>query len=298
MTNQLKSQVSNVPTNRQVYFDLFKLNNKYLTRLVIKALLNDANGFDDEISLYKHFDEECLHYDDVLKKVERVKNGEPYQYVLGYANFIDRYFYVNKNVLIPRQETEELVINTREIIKKVFPNRDLVIADIGTGSGVIAVSLKRYFPKARVIATDIYKEALDVAIKNSESQKQSIEFLLGDMVQPLLSLGVELDVLISNPPYIFDEKRIDEQVYKFEPHRALLAKPATYFYEEIFKSAAKIMKPNSLMAFEIGEDMEKPLTELIQKYFTFTNATFTFSKDMYNKTRFLYIIMQEDSHYA
>ena len=287
-----------MPTNRQIYFDLLKENNKYLTRLVIKTLLNDANGFNDEISLYKHFDEECLEYDNLLKKIERVKNGEPFQYVLGYANFIDHNFYVDKNVLIPRQETEELVINVREMIKSLFSNKDLTIADIGTGSGAIAITLKRYFSKAHIIATDISEEALDVAIKNSESQKQSIEFLLGDMTKPLESLGIELDVLVSNPPYIESEKTIDEQVWEYEPHSALLANPSTHFYEEIFKSAEKIMKPNSLMAFEIGEDMEKPLLELIGKYFTFTNVTFKFSKDMYNKTRFLYIIMQEDTHYA
>ena len=287
-----------MPTNRQIYFDLFKENNKYLTRLVIKALLNDANGFNDEISLYKHFDEECNDYDNLLSKIDRVRNGEPFQYVLGYANFIDHNFYVDKNVLIPRQETEELVINAREMIKSIFPNKEITIADIGTGSGAIAVTLKRYFPKAHVVATDISKEALDVAIKNSESQNQSIEFLLGDMTKPLESLGIELDVLVSNPPYIDGKETIDEQVWKFEPHSALLASPSTRYYEEIFKSAEKIMKPNSLMAFEIGEDMEKPLLELIGKYFTFTNVTFKFSKDMYNKTRFLYIIMQEDTHYA
>ena len=287
-----------MPTNRQIYFDLLKENNKYLTRLVIKSLLNDANGFNDEISLYKHFDEECLEYDNLLRKIERVKNGEPFQYVLGYANFIDHNFYVDKNVLIPRQETEELVINVREMIKSLFSHKDLTIVDIGTGSGAIAITLKRYFSKAHVIATDISKEALDVAIKNSESQNQSIEFLLGDMTKPLESLGIELDVLVSNPPYIESEKTIDEQVWKYEPHSALLANPSTHFYEDIFKSAEKIMKPNSLMAFEIGEDMEKPLLELIGKYFTFTNVTFKFSKDMYNKTRFLYIIMQEDTHYA
>lgn len=287
-----------MPTNRQIYFDLLKENNKYLTRLVVKTLLNDANGFNDEISLYKHFDEECNDYNNLLKKIERVRNGEPFQYVLGYANFIDHNFYVDKNVLIPRQETEELVINVREMIKSLFSNKDLTIADIGTGSGAIAITLKRYFSKAHVIATDISKEALDVAIKNSESQNQSIEFLLGDMTKPLESLGIELDVLVSNPPYIESEQTIDEQVWKYEPHSALLANPSTHFYEEIFKSAEKIMKPNSLMAFEIGEDMEKPLLELIGKYFTFTNVTFKFSKDMYNKTRFLYIIMQEDTHYA
>ena len=287
-----------MPTNREVYFSLINKNNKYLTRLVVKSLLNDANGFVGMMELYKHFDEECLNYEKLMDNTQRVESGEPYQYVLGYASFIDRDFVVNKNVLIPRQETEELVISLRSMIERIYENERPVIADIGTGSGAIAVSLKRFIPNSDIIATDISQEALDVAVENATRQGLSIEFLKGNMVDPLLSLGIKLDVLVCNPPYIKDNSTIDEQVWKYEPHLALLADPDTKFYEEIFSHAEEIMKPNSFMVFEIGEEQEKPLMELIAKYFTFTNVTFRFAKDLYNKTRFLYIIMQEEQNYA
>jgi release factor glutamine methyltransferase len=284
-----------MPTNREVYFNLLKSNNKYLTRLVIKSLLNDANGFWDEISLYKSFDLPCNNYDDLLKKIERVKKGEPFQYVLGYANFIDQYFEVNPHVLIPRQETEELVISAKLLIEKAFSTSgNLSIADICTGSGCIAVTLKKYFPFATIYGTDIDDECLKVARRNAKSSE--ITFLRGNLLDPLIQKGIKVDVVISNPPYIQNHEEIDEQVWKFEPHLALLAKPSTYFYEEMIKKADEVLNENGLLLFEIGEDMEKPLAEIVDKYCP--NAKVIFSKDMHNKMRFLYIIKRGGKNYA
>jgi release factor glutamine methyltransferase len=284
-----------MPTNREVYFNLLKSNNKYLTRLVIKSLLNDANGFIDEISLYKSFDLPCENYDDLAKKIERVKKGEPFQYVLGYANFIDQYFEVNPHVLIPRQETEELVISAKLLIEKVFSNTtNFSIADICTGSGCIAITLKKYFPLANVYGTDIDNECLKVAKSNAKSGE--VTFLRGNLLDPLIQEGIKVDVIISNPPYIQNREEIDEQVWKYEPHLALLAKPSTFFYEEIIKKADHVLNENGLLLFEIGEDMEKPLAEMVDKYYP--NAKVIFSKDMHNKMRFLYIIKRGGKNYA
>ena len=278
-----------MPINREIDFDLNNRKNKYLTRLVIKSLLNDANDFQDEMSLYKYFDLDCLNYDELMKKVERIEKGEPYQYVLGYANFIDRYYEVNEHVLIPRQETEELVINVKAMIESGFKaGAPITVADIGTGSGVIACSLKRYFPNAHVYGTDISDECLAISRKNAANLGLNVEFLKGNMLEPLIEKDIKLDVLVSNPPYIDKVEEIDEQVYKYEPHLALLANPSTKFYEEIIKHADEVMKPDGVMAFEIGEDMEEPLIDIVYKYFP--TANILFSKDMYNKTRFLYII--------
>ena len=284
-----------MPTNREVYFNLLKSNNKYLTRLVIKSLLNDANGFWDEISLYKSFDLPCNNYDDLIKKIERVKNGEPFQYVLGYANFIDQYFEVNPHVLIPRQETEELVIGAKLLIEKAFPTSiNLSIADICTGSGCIGITLKKYFPSAVVYGTDIDNECLKVARRNAKMSE--VIFLRGNLLDPLIQEGIKVDVIISNPPYIQNHEEIDEQVWKFEPHLALLAKPSTFFYEEIIKKADEVLNENGLLLFEISEDMEKPLAEIVDKYYP--NAKVIFSKDMHNKLRFLYIIKRGGKNYA
>lgn len=287
-----------MPTNREIYFSLIKESNPYLTRLVIKAILNEVNGFFDDTTLYKNFDVDCQNLDKLTSYINRIKGGEPYQYVLGYANFIDWNFYVNDDVLIPRQETEELVISTRLMIESIFGKESSIeIADVGTGSGCIAISMKRFFKSASIDAFDISEDALKVAKKNAKSLGQDISFFQGDWIEPILRSGKKYDVLISNPPYIKDHTTVDKQVLEHEPHLALFAEPTTKYYELIFKNAHKIMKERSIMAFEIGEDMERALIECIGDYFTYTNITFRVSKDMYKKTRFLYIMIDGDSNY-
>lgn len=284
-----------MPTNREVYFNLLNSGNKYLTRLVVKSLLNDANDLFNDIDLYRSFDVECPRYDELMKKAERIKNGEPFQYVLGYAFFINHVFDVNPCVLIPRQETEQLVVNVKTLVETAFGNTpDILIADVCTGSGCIAVSLKRYFPTATVYGTDIDPRCLKLAHVNAHGTK--INFLEGDMLEPLVKNNIQVDVLVCNPPYIERVEDIDKNVWKYEPHLALLASPDTYFYEKVFKDADKIMSDKGILAFEIGEDMEEKLQVLIEKYFT--NVSVVFSKDIYNKTRFLYIIKKGDIAYA
>ena len=282
-----------MPTNRELFFQLLKKKNKYLTRLVIKSLLNDANGFLDEVTLYQHFDEEVPHYEELEKRIERVENGEPFQYVLGYANFIDKYFEVNSSVLIPRQETEQLVIDLKTIIEKRYGSEPISIADIGTGSGVIGISLKRYFPNAQVTATDIDQDAIDIAAGNAGRLDQDVMFIRGNMLEPLIKYNIKVDVLVSNPPYIDGPATIDEQVWKYEPHKALLASPDTFFFEEMIKNADQVLNPGALIAFEIGEEMEESLTKIVNEYMS--GSKFYFAKDLYNKTRFLYIINEGEN---
>ena len=155
-----------MPTNRQIYFSLIKENNKYLTRNVVNTLLCFVNGFDSNITLYSNFDKECLRYENLLQIVDRVKNGEPYQYVIGKANFIDLVFNINPSVLIPRMETEELVIGTKVMIDKMFPlKKDLVIADVCTGSGIIGLYLKKLFRNSEVYLSDIDDEAMALFVQ-------------------------------------------------------------------------------------------------------------------------------------
>jgi len=285
-----------MPTNRELFFDLLKKNNKYLTRSVVKSLLNDANGFTNEFDLYKNFDLEVQNYDELLSKIERVSNGEPFQDVLGYANFIDKYFEVNPSVLIPRQETEQLVIDLKTMIEKRFGDQQITIADIGTGSGAIAVSLKGYFKDANVYATDIDQDCIEIAAGNASRLDKDVLFIRGNMLEPLIKYNVRVDVLVSNPPYIDGPSTIDEQVWKYEPHKALLASPDTFFYEEILKNVDSVLNPGGIIAFEIGEEMEESLTQLVKKYLPGSN--YYFVKDIYGKMRFLYIIEEGDKIYA
>ena len=273
-----------MPTNREVYFQLLKENNKYLNKSVIVSLLADASDFDDRMKLYINFDKEVKNTEHLFACVDEVKKGIPFQYVLGYSYFLGNKILVNKDVLIPRQETEQLTVDTLVYLKRQFPDGNVVIADVCTGSGAIAAAIKKEIQNAELYATDISESAIEVAKQNTKD----VQLLLGNLVDPLIEKNIKLDVLICNPPYIENEKNIDEQVWKFEPHLALLAKPGTKCYEEIFSKANLIMKEHYLMSFEIEEDMEKPLIELMNKYLV--GCTYRFHKDIYNKTRFLYII--------
>lgn len=274
-----------MPTNREIYFQLLNEKHKYLNKNVIISLLADANGVDDRIVLYDNFDKEVPNYNSLLNKIELVKSGMPYQYVLGYTYFLGQKNVVNKDVLIPRQETEQLTVDTIVYLRKTMKENDFpVIADVCTGSGAIACAIKKAIPNAKVYGTDISLYALKVAKKNAKN----VEFLCGNLLQPLIDNKVKLDVLVCNPPYIENIKNIDKQVWDYEPHLALVASPATKCYEEIFKNAEKVMKDKYIMAFEIEENMEKPLIELMNKYLI--GCTYCFRKDIYDKTRFLYII--------
>ena len=277
-----------MPTNRELYFSLAKENNIYLNRNVITTVLCYTNSFDCNLTLYKNFDKECENYENFLSLLERIKKGEPYQYVIGKANFIDLQFNVNPSVLIPRQETEELVIGTKVMIDKMFgPYAKINIADVCTGSGVIGIYMKKFFRLSNIYISDIDDECLKVAISNSKLHNLPVIDIQGDLLSPFIEQNIKLDVLICNPPYIGDESTIDEQVWKYEPHKALLASPKTLFYERIFRDADKIMNKDALLAFEIGEDMEEALTKLVNKYCE--GCSFFFEKDIYDKTRFLFI---------
>ena len=273
-----------MPTNREIYFSLLKENNKYLNKSVITSLLADANDFEEKMTLYAHFDDETKNVERLFNNVSDVKKGIPYQYVLGYSYFLGNKIIVNKDVLIPRQETEQLTVDTIVYLKKMFKDEPIVIADICTGSGAIACALKKEMKTSKVFATDISKEALEVAKQNVND----VELIECNLVDGLIERNVKLDALVCNPPYIEKVDNIDEQVFKYEPHLALLANPGTKYYEEIFSKASKVMKEHYLMAFEIEEDMQNRLIELMNKYLE--DVTYVFRKDIYDKTRFLYII--------
>ena len=275
-------------TLRQLYFEALKKESTYLTENVIRFLLTKVNNITTQDFTLK-MDNECKDEKLFWNMVKEVENGKPYQYVIHSAEFCGHDFYVDENVLIPRFETEELVKKTIELIK----SRDtLSILDVCTGSGCIAISLAKEFPTAKVVATDISKNALEVAKKNSENLNADVTFFKGNIVDPILAENERYDVLICNPPYIKSEETVDKMVLEHEPHLALFAKPNTKFYQEIFLAAPCFMNDGGLLAFEIDDDMEESLSLLIKK--TIPLSTYRFEKDMYGHTRFLFINYVED----
>ena len=276
-------------TYRDKYLELLKIKNQYINNTVIKTLLMDDGGYKDFTDLIIHFHDEIKNEKRVEDNLKRIMDGEPMQYVLGYAYFVNSNYIVTPDVLIPRQETEQLAVACLVKITREFKNKkDLVIADIGTGSGILAIYLKECFPEAHVIATDISEKALQIAKINAEKHKVDIDFRLGDMLEPI---NEKLDVIVSNPPYIESEKTVSEQTLKYEPHLALFASPKTKYYREILFNLQK-MKDEFFIAFEIGEDMEKELTDLLED--EFHGLGYSFDQDIYGKTRFLYILKKKE----
>ena len=271
-----------MPSNREAYFEALKLN---VPKAIVEFALKEVNGF-SSVELTKNFDEEIRDYLFFKNAIDRYINGEMIEYIFNKAYFLSTPFFVNKDVLIPRQETEQLVLRTIDLIKEMFGNRILNIADVCTGSGCIGISIARVLPSNNYFLTDISKEALRVAKNNTNlCSELNIKCLQGDMLEPLK--GNKLDVIVCNPPYISNMAGIDEKTWKQEPHLALIAEPATLYYEEVLKGCHPIINQKYLLAFEIGEDMEEELTKLVKKYLP--DSTYFFEKDIYGKTRFLFI---------
>jgi release factor glutamine methyltransferase len=218
--------------------------------------------------------------DDAIK---RLNAGEPVQYIVGNVDFYNSNFIVNKNVLIPRFETEELVLNTVNFIKEYF-QEPIKVLDIGTGSGAIAISIKKEID-GEVHATDISKEALEVAKENADRNDVKINFVNTNIYDGITE---KFDVVISNPPYIRYDEEIDEIVKNNEPHIALYAdNNGLYFYEEILKNIKNILNNKYLIAFEIGKDQGNAINELKEKYLPESNILL--KKDLEGRDRMIFI---------
>lgn len=241
--------------------------------------------------LYLMYDEEV---DKDLEKqflmgMEEYYNGRPIQYIKGVETFFGRDFKVNENVLIPRYETEELVENILYRIDDYFSGyKNITLCDVGTGSGAIAISLALEEPKLKVYATDISDLALTVAKENANNLKADVEFLAGDMLQPLIEKNLKVDIFVSNPPYIPQEQEIEAVVKDNEPHVALFGgNDGLYFYRKIFEGVNELLNERALLAFEMGFDQRELMEEALQKYFP--NDPYEIIKDINGKDRMLFI---------
>lgn len=235
-----------------------------------------------------------MNNEDYLKKhlpkdkleggLRRLKLGESPQYIVGNVNFYGYDLKVNKNVLIPRFETEELVEKTINLAKKYnFFNPKIL--DIGTGSGAIAIALYKNLSKD-VTALDVSKEALDVSKENALLNDADIKFVHSDIFS---NVDNKFDIIISNPPYIDENDDIEDIVLNNEPKEALFApNNGLYFYEEIIKNSNKYLNDKFLIVFEIGMTQGRAITELAKKYFP--NAKIICEKDLSKKDRFVFIL--------
>ncbi|MGL4820571.1 MAG: peptide chain release factor N(5)-glutamine methyltransferase, partial [Bacilli bacterium] len=198
--------------------------------------------------------------------VKQHATGVPVQYLAGVESFYGRDFLVTSDTLVPRPETEELV---QAVL--AYDLKDVCCVDIGTGTGAIAISLKAENPTLDVHAVDIYAPTLDVARQNAKALGVQINFHLGDLLQPLLSAGIEPTILVSNPPYIpeYEWEQLSVGVRDYEPKRALVAEnDGLALYEHMLSDAAKHWSHClHLIAFEVGYNQAERVSRLLQDAF-------------------------------
>ena len=254
---------------------------KLKARLLMQYVLNESRQYvivNDMEQLDKAKEKQYLEEIKILKK------GVPIEHITHQKEFMKLSFFVDKNVLIPRQDTEILVEEVIKIAKKVNARK---VLDLCTGSGAIAVSLAKYLPQAEITAIDISNDALKIAKKNaiSNNVQNQITFISSDM---FTNLGEEkFDIIVSNPPYIKTNviKNLDIQVQN-EPYIALDGgKDGLDFYKKIINESYQYLKYSGYLCLEIGFDQKIDVIELIENTERFTG---TYSKkDLFDNDRII-----------
>lgn len=227
--------------------------------------------------------------------IRRHSIGVPIQHIIGTEEFYGREFVVNEHVLIPRPETEELIYYGLEKMKDLFIDAvaPLQAADVGTGSGAIAVTLKlesRRVP-LEMMAVDISSEALAVARENSIKLEADVRFFEGDLLQPLIEEGVKLDILLSNPPYIplTDRETLSDVVIGHEPELALFGGEDGYdLYKRFMEELPLVMKEKCLIGFEVGVGQGETVADLLRA--TFPDAETEVVHDINGKDRMVFCV--------
>ena len=224
----------------------------------------------------------------VSKNIEddykRLLNNYPIQYLIGYVNFYGNNIKVKENVLIPRFETEYLVEKTLKYINRIF-NKKVSVLDIGTGTGAIAISIKKEID-SKVTGVDISDDALSLSKENAKLNNVDVNFIKSDIFSDVEGI---YDVIISNPPYISHDELIMDKVYNYEPHLALFAEDnGLYFYKKIIDSASNYLNNKFIIAFEIGMTQGAEISKYAKD--VFKNAKVIIEQDLSLKDRYVFII--------
>lgn len=232
-----------------------------LARFLLMYILDESpqlfsNSLSEQISK-----ENEDKYFSLIEK--HIKEDVPLSHLVGFEYFYDRKYKVTKDVLSPRMETEELIYKVIEYVKASNKNK-FKILDLCTGSGIIAITLKKELDQVsvNVIASDISEEAIEVAKENAQSHNATIKFIKSDIFN---NIDDKFDIIVSNPPYIDrkDEVTMQDNVLKYDPHLALFAEEeGMYFYRKIIEQAKDYLNENGVMFFEIGYDQKDKIIKL------------------------------------
>ena len=192
--------------------------------------------------------------------------NEPVQYLIGSSCFYGYDFKVTKDVLIPRYETEELVEQVLYRYDSYFKGQQVDVCDLATGSGCIGITLALEEKLMRVVATDISKDALRIAKENSEKLGANVEFLEGDMLEPVKNR--KFDIFVSNPPYIPEKENVMSLVKDNEPNIALFGgEDGMKFYRIILENVHTLLKEKAIVCFEHGYNKKEEMLTLAKQYF-------------------------------
>lgn len=256
-------------------------------RYYMRELCENAN-----IDLYANLDN--FIDEDINKQfqegVKKLLNDEPVAHILGYSWFYGRKFKVNNQVLIPRPETEQLVMNSLLEIEEYFDHFNLDLLDLACGSGAIGISLKLEEPSLNVSISDISSDALSVAKENATNLFADVSITESDMLTEFNKNKQLFDVIVCNPPYILNNEQLQASVYDYEPHVALFGgEDGLDFYRQVLKESQEALKSPGILAFEIGYDQKMTLTDEIKK--VYPNAKIKYFKDYADLDRMIFIFV-------
>lgn len=256
------------------------LANFLLMYMLDETVEQFSNKLSEELSV-----EQENRYFDLINK--NINEDTPLSHLVGFDYFYDRKFKVTRDVLSPRMETEELIYKVLEYIKKSKKD-SFKILDLCTGSGIIAITLKKEIVEkyTEIVASDISEKALSIAIENANNNNANITFIKSDLFD---NISGKFDLIISNPPYISykDKITIKDNVLNYDPHLALFAEEdGIYFYRKIIENAVHYLSKDGVIFFEIGYDQKEKILELGKN----NNFIATVYKDINDRDRIAKLI--------
>lgn len=247
----------------------------------------------NNIDLYASLD---LEIDEKVAKlfsdgVKRLAKNEPVAHILGYSYFYGNQFIVNNDVLIPRSETELLVMNALLEIDGYFNRFDLKMIDLACGSGIIGITMKLEEPDLHVDLSDISEQALIVAANNAKKHDVEVNLFQSDMLENSIENNEKYDVIICNPPYIHDDEALESSVKDYEPHLALFGGfDGLDFYKTVLKQSRLVLNKPGLIGFEIGYDQKENISQEIEK--VYPTAKIKHFKDYANLDRMVFVFVE------
>ena len=256
-----------------------------LAKFLLMYMLDETvEQFSNKLSEELSVEQENRYFDLINKNINE---DTPLSHLVGFDYFYDRKFKVTRDVLSPRIETEELIYKVLEYIKKSKKD-SFKILDLCTGSGIIAITLKKEIVEkyTEIVASDISEKALSIAIENANNNNANITFIKSDLFD---NISGKFDLIISNPPYISykDKITIKDNVLNYDPHLALFAEEdGIYFYRKIIENAVHYLSKDGVIFFEIGYDQKEKIFELGKN----NNFITTVYKDINNRDRIAKLI--------